>query len=160
MSERAIGTTWYPIGLAAILAVVLVAVAALTTFYLFGGSMAEQQEQRAELAVHRTEVVFNVDAVRVAQITYQDVFGDFVACSSASEARAEVTMQRHPFVDKPCWRTLSWLPDDVRGAYWVEVQGEDFTVHGVIDVDGDGTFAEATATKATQARLVTAETIF
>lgn len=41
------------------------------------------------------------------------------------------------------WSRLGWAPDGmVRGAYWVEVHGDEVVVVGICDVDGDGEVAE------------------
>jgi hypothetical protein len=56
---------------------------------------------------------------------------------------------------------LGWSPyEELRGAYWVEVSGQDFIVHGVADLDGDGVRAEYTATMSTNATLVTPEDVY
>lgn len=58
---------------------------------------------------------------------------------------------------------MGFRPDgDVRGAYWVEVRpdGRDFTVHAICDVDGNGEFAEYTATSSIAATLVTPQDVY
>jgi hypothetical protein len=59
----------------------------------------------------------------------------------------EVGKAQRAWTSDAGWSALPWSPGGpVRGAYWVEVSGDDFIVHGVCDVDGDGERAEYTAT--------------
>ena len=58
------------------------------------------------------------------------------------------------FKDSGGFQELDWSPytEKVRGSYWVEVDADlqNFTVYGVIDVDGDGVFQTYYATKDTE----------
>ena len=52
---------------------------------------------------------------------------------------------------------MGWGPDgQIRGAYWVEVavDGADFTVTGISDMDGDGDLATFVATRDSAARMI------
>lgn len=57
--------------------------------------------------------------------------------------------------------TIAWKPeDDVFGSYSVKVDGDDFVIKGVCDLDGDGVFASYTATKDTDPVLTTPEDVY
>ncbi len=120
------------------------------------------------LRTMRAEVPANVDGLLTVERAWDAAFDGFVACGSRAEAEAwladqpSVSRWPHavflrwyfgavPRVDarewtsvpwRGCFDGLGWEPDGrVRGAYWVEVDGEAFTVHGICDIDDDGVTA-------------------
>jgi type IV pilus assembly protein PilA len=101
-----------------------------------------------QLKAKRAEVPANVSGIRIAELAYQAAFDKLVPAGSREEALASLTgKQQHAWAGGPAWDTLDWRPSGpIRGAYWVEVDGDTFTVHGICDVDADGTVAEYVAT--------------
>ena len=100
----------------------------------------------------KREVMLNVKAIKTAEIQYESAYSSFVPCDeyparvSGKEAQDWVT------ADSGGFEVLNWRPDgDVYGSYSVKTTGSggrtDFTVIGVIDIDGDGEFTTYTATK-------------
>ncbi len=108
-----------------------------------------------QLKSKRAEVPGYVSGIKTAELAYDASFDDFVAVGSEAQARREVSKTPHPWEGGSDWDTIGWRPDGpVRGSYWVTVEGGDFTVHGICDVDGDGEYAEYIATKSQNATLV------
>lgn len=95
----------------------------------------------------RAEAPLVVSGMKTAEIAYE------------SRADAFLTVKAHPAGDpgktQVKWNggnsdfaKLGWLPDgDVRGQYSVTTSLSDFTINGVIDVDGDNSDAVYTATR-------------
>ena len=114
-------------------------------------------QQRAK----RAEVPANVDGIRTAQLAYDAAFDEFVYISEPVPRSPDfLDGQAVPWNDfGGDFGELGWAPDGhVRGTYWVESGGSgiaDFTVHGMIDADGDGWPAHYTATKSISATMVT-----
>ncbi|GDX80883.1 hypothetical protein LBMAG42_26940 [Deltaproteobacteria bacterium] len=104
----------------------------------------------------RAEVPGYVDGIKTAELAYDAAFDEFVPAGSEDEARRAVSKTPHEWRRDSAWDRLGWMPDGpLRGGYWVEVHGGDFTVHGICDVDGDGVYAEYTATSSRNATLET-----
>ena len=100
-----------------------------------------------QLRAKRSEVPSNVDAILTAELAYDAAFDSFVPCGSEEEARVALSKNARPWEGGECWEKLGWRPDGmVRGGYWVEVNENVVTIHGICDVDGDGEFAEYKAT--------------
>lgn len=103
----------------------------------------------------RAEVPSNVAAIKMAELAYDAAFDGFIPAGSEAEARASIGKSQRAWEGGVGWEALAWEPDGpIRGGYWVTVSGGDFTVHGICDVDGDGVFAEYTATRTLNATLV------
>lgn len=100
----------------------------------------------------RTEVIENVEAIRTAQLACYEAFESFVEVPSPVPRPVEgLTKGSVPWRPGSGFDTLGWSPDgEVRGTYWVELspQGTDFTVHGAIDIDGDGEPSHGVADRA------------
>jgi type II secretory pathway pseudopilin PulG len=107
----------------------------------------------------RAEVPANVDGIRTAERAYEAEFGRFVAVPEPVPVQAwEVGREPRPWPSGTAFDDLGWSAGaQVRGTYWVEVSpdGEDFTVYGVCDVDGDGDAATYTASRESPATLQT-----
>lgn len=89
----------------------------------------------------RSEVPVNIDEIYTAELAYDAAFDVFVPTGVSPRPVAALTKLPVPWVDGEDWRQLGWRPDgEVRGVYWVEVdtQTHSFTVHGMVDADGDG----------------------
>lgn len=116
-----------------------------------------------QLKSKRAELPGNVDGIKIAELAHDAAYDTFVACGNREAAEAVVGKNLRDFATDPaapCFtETLSWAPDgQIRGAYWVEVTQrpdgrQDFIVHGVADVDGDGELAHYTATSSINATL-------
>lgn len=106
------------------------------------------------------ELLVNVEAIRHA-IEEASVLDDPRACSSEAEAKAAAGPSPRAWKTEPCWTKLGWEPDTgVRGGYWITVDGEGgYTVHGVGDSDGDGTYVVVEATQDTPARQLTPDDV-
>lgn len=108
----------------------------------------------------RTELPMNVEGIRTAELAYFAAFDTYVACGvDMGEARLQVGPAfRDPLGDSAfdCLNTsLGWVPSGpVRGAYWVTRIGDDFEVHGIADIDGDGACSHYVATRDAPAMMV------
>ena len=111
-----------------------------------------------QLKAKRSEVPGNVDGIKTAQLAYDAAFDGFVANPTPRPRPiAELDRRGVPWVDDAGFREIGWTPDGpVRGTYWTEVSadGQDFVVHGMIDIDQDGEPAHAIATRERPAALV------
>lgn len=124
------------------------------------GGIAYPNYVAMQLKAQRAELAGNVDGIKTAELMYDAMNDGFVAVGHPP-GRSEIGADPRTWLGGADWQTLGWAPDgDVRGAYWVEVSGYDFVVHGVSDVDGDGVRAEYTATMSTNATLVTPEDVY
>jgi hypothetical protein len=110
----------------------------------------------------RAELPGNVASIKTLEHAYDAAFDGYAPASSREQAEAEIRYGAGRALRRwdgdPGFNTIGFRPDgDVRGAYWVEVRpdGRDFTVHAICDVDGNGEFAEYTATSSISATLVT-----
>jgi hypothetical protein len=115
---------------------------------LFGGGGVSPEQARQELLTQ-------VSSLRQAQLDLQ-VVDDFLPCGDADTARASASRVPRAWEGPDCFARIGWAPEGlVVGGYWVEVapDGEDFTVHGVADPEGDGTFLHVTATRASPAAV-------
>ncbi|MEL6345032.1 MAG: hypothetical protein AAFV53_18090 [Myxococcota bacterium] len=118
-----------------------------------------------EYKTDRAEVPANVDAIKVAQLAYDAAFDGYVSIPTP-HPRAIDDLDREAVlwtVDAEGFETLAWGPDGpVRGTYWVEVSpdGEDFTVHGMIDADGDEVPAHYVATPNESAHALTGPNVY
>ncbi|MFT5681326.1 MAG: type II secretory pathway pseudopilin PulG [Myxococcota bacterium] len=106
----------------------------------------------------RAEVPANVDIIKTAELAHEAAFGTFIG-QEELVPRSEWELGKEPVSWKAGtgFDTLAWAPDGmVRGSYRVEITdgGADFIVHGLCDVDGDGTLAHYTATRTTNAVLI------
>ena len=141
-----------------IAAVLLVAIGgpAMVACIGVGAAIAIPNFVAMQLKSKRAEVPSNVAGIKTAELAYDAAFDGFIPAGNEFEARREIGKAQREWNSDAGWEKLGWSPDGkVRGAYWVEVHGNDFTVHGICDVDGDGEVAEYAATKTTGATLVT-----
>lgn len=100
-----------------------------------------QRSNRLSFEAMHNDVLTNLEAIQQAQEAHLARSGAFVACEDATpRPLAQVGRASRPWTGGACWDELGWEPEgpSVRGTYWVEVQGDVFTVHGAIDADGDG----------------------
>ncbi len=93
----------------------------------------------------RAEVPSNVDAIRVAELSYHAAHDTFVAEGSwypqALGLGSDKELKAWPAADSAGgFSTIGWVPHgEVRGAYSIPVGDETtFEVQGACDVDGDG----------------------
>ena len=89
-----------------------------------GGSTADRGAVQAEL-------LKNVDEIRQAEIDLL-VVGEFTPCGSETDAMAAASNTARTWAGAKCWADIGWAPDgEVYGGYWVNVENDAFTVHGV-----------------------------
>jgi hypothetical protein len=113
-----------------------------------------------QLKAKRSELVSNVNGIKISELSYDAMNDGFVAVGHPP-GLGELGEEPRRWMGGADWVTLNWAPDgDVRGVYWVEVSGDDFVVHGVADLDGDGVAAEYTATSSVSATQVTPEDVY
>jgi hypothetical protein len=100
-----------------------------------------------------------VDGIKTAEIAYWAAFDRYVPITEPAPVPAwQVGREPHAWPSGTRFEALGWEPYGmVRATYWVEVgaDGEDFTVYGVCDVDGDGDDATYTASREQHATLQT-----
>ena len=109
----------------------------------------------------RAETVGNVAGIRTAELAYEAAYDGYLSVGSESAARAALTAEPHEWQSSPEWEQLGWRPDGkVRGGYWVEATPTGFTVHGLVDADGDGVPAEYIATERQEATLVSPSDVY
>ncbi len=131
------------------------------------GAIAIPNYVAMQLKAQRAELPANVDGIKTAELAYAAAYDGFVAASSRAEAERQIGSgagkEQRPWRDETGFTTVGWRPDgNVRGAYWVEAApgGTDFTVHGICDVDGDGQYAEYTATTSINATPITSPDVY
>ncbi len=129
------------------------------------GAIAIPNFVAASVEAQRAEVPSYVDGIKTAELAYDAAFDGFVPASSRAAAEREISggagKEPRPWVDEAGFLAMGWRPDGaVRGAYWVEVQGSDYTVHGICDVDGDDQYAEYTATSSINATLISSPDVY
>lgn len=110
----------------------------------------------------KPELLDLVEELRQAELALQ-VVDDFLPCGDEASAKSSFSVVPRAWDGPDCFVRIGWAPkSDVRGGYWVEVTEDksDFTVHGVADADGDGTFQEVVATKDKAAAAITPDTVF
>ncbi len=113
----------------------------------FEGRVAEQRQRR--------EFASNVDGIKTAMLAYEAAFDVLAPMPMHPRTVAEIAPGEVPWTPNDAWDLLGWHPSGpVHGVYWVEVDGEGFTVHGVSDRDGDGQIAEWTATRDRNATIL------
>lgn len=126
-----------------------------------GAAIAIPNFVAMQLKSKRAEVPSYVAGIKTAELAYDASFDEFVAVGNEAEARREIGRAQREWTSDGAWDKLGWSPDGkVRGAYWVDVRGIEFTVHGICDVDGDGEYAEYIATKTTSPTLVTDANVY
>ena len=99
----------------------------------------------------QAEVRKNMKEIRATEMMYHTVNDAYLAAGGAVRAYGELTPVPHAWVGGERWNKLGWKPaGKLRSAYWVTTSGMDFTVHGVIDADGDGCAFEVVASATTE----------
>jgi type II secretory pathway pseudopilin PulG len=108
------------------------------------------------------EIRTNVEAIRQAELQYEEAFGAFVSADSAPRAQHVVDPNPVPWAPSEGFRKLSWAPDTetVLGSYQVQAEKQGFKVIGACDVDGDGTKAVFEATRDEPAHAVTPSGVY
>lgn len=126
--ERAVIPRWIWAAGGGFFAVVILGAIALPSF--FG------MNQRAM----STEITGNVQGIHTAELSYDAAFDGYVPVPEpVPRPVAALDRKLLKFPEGTAFETLGWRPDgEVRGTYWVEVTGDDFVVHGAIDIDQDG----------------------
>ena len=110
-----------------------------------------------EYQAKRSELPANIDGIRVSMIAYHDAFNQFIVQSTpVPRDPAQLNGEVAAWPSGSSFDTLGWAPlIEVRGTYWIEAKGEDdFIIHGMCDLDADGTAAHYTATRSSNAVMV------
>ena len=126
MRSRGVGRTEVAIGIAVVLVVGLV------TMPLLRGTSNDSL---------RAEVPLNVDAIRIAEETNQEAFGEYISAEAAPRAPDATNATPVAWVPTKGFKTLAWEPantTEVYGAYSVEATATGYVVRGTCDTDGDG----------------------
>jgi len=136
------------LGLAAgVLVVVLVA----SYFFAFRPAQNEMV-----LKSKRIDVAVNMAGIRSAMLAYKEAEGHYF---SIEKYPATTDTQRRSWAPDASsgFNKLGWTPSmpEVFGSYWVKANKDDFTIHGICDIDGDGVFAKFIATSTTKPTLTT-----
>ena len=105
---------------------------------------------------HLDEIVQNVEAIRQAELQYDEAFGGFVSADAAPRPAHLVNGDPVPWAPSEGFRKLSWAPatETVLGSYTVQAERAGFKVMGTCDIDGDGRRALVEATRGEAARVV------
>lgn len=129
-----------------------------------------QEASEMSSYMERYTVESHVDSISSMMGLHKAISGEAIACGSESEALAFINSGGGPEEAKEwdpsamggdCWETLDWDPyGEVPGGYWVELDGEGFTVWGVSDLDGDGEIARVKATEDDYAEWVTDDDVY
>lgn len=103
------------------------------------------------------EVRVNTDGIRTQVLAYKQQHGLWYACGTPEEAKARgKAFDRTRWDGGPCWTILAFDdPGLLRGGYWVATTPTGVEIHGVIDADGDGVYAEYVATQDRPAATIT-----
>ena len=91
-------------------------------------------------------LVSSVDALR-ASLLPTARSGSIASCGSEDEARAAIADPTKVWHEAACWAGLPVTPASDY-ALWVVGGGDDFAIHGIADLDGDGEMIEFVATRA------------
>ena len=94
------------------------------------------------------ELLPNVNEIRDFERSLKELFGSYSACGTRDSALNDAKLGRREWVTSPCWVSIGWEPDDkVSGGYWVEVNGDDLLIGGLIlHQDGSTVEVHASAT--------------
>jgi hypothetical protein len=112
----------------------------------------------------RAELPANIDGIKIAELAYEAAFDTYVAQPQPVPRSIEdLGGEPMDWGSGAGFDTLGWAPDGpVRGTYWIEVTpgGDDFVVHGMADLDGDGVPSHYTATKSTYAVMISPPNVY
>jgi type II secretory pathway pseudopilin PulG len=108
------------------------------------------------------ELAQNVEAIRQAELQYNEAFGGYVSADAAPRAAHQVDGNPVPWTPTEGFRKLSWAPatPTVLGSYTIQADRTGFTVIGTCDIDGDGRRAVVQATHGEAARVVSEEGVY
>lgn len=116
-----------------------------------------------QLKAKRSEAPGNVDGIKTAEMGYDAAYDTYVAVAAyptgGPSGKAPVAWDEASSGD---FTTIGWKPDgEVRGSYSVDLDGpNNFTVTGLIDVDGEGLQAQYTATSSINATMVSDNNVY
>ncbi|MFZ5482204.1 MAG: hypothetical protein ACOZNI_35915 [Myxococcota bacterium] len=110
-----------------------------------------------DLRVALDEVRVNVEGIKIKLQGYHQLYGKYYACGTPEAAKARgAKLAPSPWEGGDCWKVLAFNdPMPIRGGYWVVLTPGGYEVHGVLDGDGDGVFAEYVATSEAAAKPIT-----
>jgi len=109
-----------------------------------------------QLKAKRSELPGNVDGIKTAELSYDAAFDAYVTAAAAPTSAPSKAYR--DWTTNADYTKLGWKPDgQVRGSYQANEATTDFTVTASCDVDGDGDFANYSATTSINATLDTAD---
>lgn len=117
-------------------------------------AVAHVLNPEAERQARVDALVADVDALR-GSLSRQREAGPVGSCGSLEAATAAIASQDASWHDSPCWSGLEASPTPLH-ALWIVDGGDDFAVHGIADIDGDGEVIEFVATRGHAAERWTA----
>ena len=125
-------------------------------------AMAGPAVKQANVAERREEAAKTVDTLYDLQAAHFANEHAFVALPPAPRAPDDLDKSPVPWVPGEPWESFFTPDGPIRGAYWVEVSedGASFTIHGMIDADGDGERAHFTRTWGEELHQLTAADIY
>jgi hypothetical protein len=127
----------------------LMKTAALDIYYIDGLTNEREKSAAINLSPANTnEVVENLKGIKTAELAYESYFDTFVSAEIYPPTEKNNAKRAWKVNESGGFRTMGWGPDNlVKGSYWVTTTTTDFTAYGIIDVEGDGSYATYTATK-------------
>ena len=121
--------------------VVLGVIGVVAYIFVIRPSMIELQ-----LKSKRSELPVNLKAIQTSMNMYKDMEGKYISIK-AYPPKTSTASQQWVEADSGNFQKISYAPFmGVYGSYWVTATESDFTVYGISDLDGDGTYATYTAT--------------
>ncbi len=108
-------------------------------------AVAHVLDPEAERQARVDALVEDVDALRGALVR-QAAAGPVGSCGSEDAARTAIEAHDAGWHAAPCWSILDASPTTLH-AMWIVNGGDDFAVHGIADIDGDGELIEVVATR-------------
>jgi len=123
--------------------------AILDVVYIDGLKSEEERKIASRFMTSKdVEVISNIRVIRQVEIAYEGLFDAFISVDAYPPPSSTGNPRKWETSKSGDFQTLGWAADgEVRGTYWVTTTDTNFTVFGIIDVDGDGQFATYKATK-------------
>ncbi len=120
------------------------------------------------LRAKRAELPVNLDAIRIAELSYHAEWDIFTTCAlqpPAPPGRKQVWFPANNFTNFD-WNQLGWVPDGkVFGQYSVAATASfsdeaEFTANAYSDIDGDGNLAHFEGTRQVKPWLMTPTIVY
>jgi type IV pilus assembly protein PilA len=123
-------------------------------------ALAMGNYQSYKLKAARSELMTNVNGIRVAQTSYEAAEGSFVTDVDPKPDNTPGKAKR-AWVTGTVYDVIAWTPDGaLYGSYTTEDLGTDFSASGYTDVDTDGTLSQVTSSLAIAPWLTTPDQVY